>query len=199
MSLSRTLGFLSPQSAAYLSIRRLCLFVLRRHLSVSHPALPPASLGMSSTMPTPAGTSLELGYPSAYAVRKAHFFTPLRRSVWKPLPWLLHVPHPGFGYPLCGVSVPEPGESFSPPNARGFRSSEPFSSPVSCVCFRILRYVPALSHITPMGPCAGASTSCSHRRSRAPGYAPEGLVRVGASCSPELSDLLGVPLARPMK
>jgi hypothetical protein len=85
-----------------------------------------------------------------------------------------------------------PRGSLSTPNAHGLRSSEPFSSRVVEKPSRIFLSAPALS---------GETITTSPRRSSGllppgkpcPYLPPGGLVRGGAFCSPELSDLSGSP------
>jgi len=90
--------------------------------------------------------------------------------------------------------LPKPWGSLSNPNALGLRSSEPYSFRVIEKPFRVFLSVLALSDKT--------LTTLSRRfngllppRKPCPFLQPEGLVRVGACCSLELSDLSGSPSA----
>jgi len=95
----------------------------------------------------------------------------------------------GFGYPLGEMAwLPHPWGPISAPNALGLHSSELFSFQVIEKPFRIFLSVPALP---------GKTLTTLPRRFNGllppekpfPLLLPEGLVRVGIVCSPELSDL----------
>jgi len=109
------------------------------------------------------------------------------------LPHLPEVPSLGFGYPFDGFAFLSPGGPLSAPNAFGFRSPK-------------LSSEPEIEKRSPF-PLSALALSCkpipaSHRRFNGllspvqpvPFWLPEGLVRVGASCSPELFNLSGVSL-----
>jgi len=88
--------------------------------------------------------------------------------------------------------LPNPWGSFSTPNALGLRSSEPYSSRVIGKSFRAILSAPALSGKT-LTALPRRSSGLLPPRKPCPFMPPEGLVRVGASCSLELSDLSGSP------
>lgn len=99
----------------------------------------------------------------------------------------------GFGYPLGEMAwLPKPWESLSTPNAPGLRSSEPFSSRVIGRPSRILLSAPALSDKT-LTTLPRRSSGLLPPGKPCPFVPSGGLVRTGADCSLELSDLSGSP------
>jgi hypothetical protein len=110
------------------------------------------------------------------------------------MPSISEVPHPGFGYPLCGVSHSKPGKPLSVPNTLGLRPSKLFSSPMIDSPFRINLSAPALSYKT-LSDLVSALQRLTPTGKAVPLLLlPRGLVRVGAYCSLGLSDLLGLLL-----
>jgi hypothetical protein len=88
--------------------------------------------------------------------------------------------------------LPNPWGSFSTPNALGLRSSELFSSRAIKGTFRNPLSAPALSGKT-ITALLRRSSGLIPPRKPCPFTPPGGLVRVGAECSLELSDLSGSP------
>lgn len=88
--------------------------------------------------------------------------------------------------------LPNPRGSFSTPNALGLRSSEPCSFRVIGKPSRVPLSAPALSDKT-LTALPRRSSGLLPPRKPCPFVPPEGLVRVGANCSLELSDLSGSP------
>jgi hypothetical protein len=120
----------------------------------------------------------------------APFFSPfLRSSVRKTLPGFPKVPYTGFGYPLYGFSNQKPWEPLSAPNAQGLRPTELCSFQVATQLFRAACSIPALFYKTSR-PSNGASTYLPPGKPH-PLLLPRVLPRVGTTCSPGHSDLLG--------
>jgi len=161
-------------------------------LSVFPSTLPPKKYDPCRRWPHLFSASLELSGPSAFPAYRTLLVTPRsRKASENPLPWSSEVPHPGFGYPLCGVSLRKPVKPLSAPNALGLRPSKLCSFPMIEVSSRkplsapalpyetLADLVPTLQRLPPTG--KAVPLYCS----------PEGLVRTGAKCSLGLSDLLG--------
>jgi hypothetical protein len=106
--------------------------------------------------------------------------------------YTLKVSPTGFGYPLGDLSHSNPGKRFSASNALGVHPPELFSSPVIERSSRISLSALALSYKTPKNLVA-ALQRLPPTEKAVPLIAPEGLVRVGTSCSPGSFDLSGSP------
>jgi hypothetical protein len=110
------------------------------------------------------------------------------RSVQNGLPTISEVPYSGFGYPLYGVSSHHPWKSLSTPNTLGIRPSKLSSLLVIEKSFRT--FLPLLRFPTkPSQASYRRSSGLLPRKKPCSSTAPKGLVRVGANCSPGLSDL----------
>jgi hypothetical protein len=101
-----------------------CFLALSSHLSVLPYSLPPSYRCALSTGPTNSeSSSLKLRTPTAFSDRKAPFCAPSRRRP-NSLPGHPEAPPPGFGYPLGGVSRPDPWKPISSSNTLGVHLSE---------------------------------------------------------------------------
>lgn len=173
----------------HVSISPIASPALRRHRSVSRPVR--CQTLVSRRLPEPTRLAPRLSSSALQHVRrKEPFFLHSFQSVRKTfalssgsLPlrvWL----------PSRGSSFPHPGEPFSAPNTRGLRSSELFSFPVIEKPFRASLSALAL----PSKPLTASDRRFSGflpPEKPCPSLLPEGLVRVGTSCSLELLDLSG--------
>lgn len=121
--------------------------------------------------------------------------SPLPESVWNTVPSLPEVPHPGFGYPLCGVSDSTPWKPLSVPNARGLRPTKLSSSPMIDSPSRANLSAPALSYETLSDLVPTLQRLTPTGKAVLLLLPPRGLIRVGAVCSLGLCDLLGVLLS----
>jgi hypothetical protein len=161
-------------------------------LSLRLPRPPPSHVdhGPERTVP-------RISFPALqhFRIRKPFFSPPFsrgRRGTFTLIPRSLTL---GFGYPLDEMAwLPDPWGSLSNPNAHGLRSSEPCSSRVIGRSFRTILSAPALlgKTITTLPRC---SSGLIPPRKPYPLVRSEGLARIGASCSLELSDLSGSPTA----
>jgi hypothetical protein len=103
----------------------------------------------------------------------------------------------GFGYPLGEMAwLPKPWGPLSTPNAPGLRSSEPCSFRVIGKSSRTLLSALALSGKT-LTTLPRRFSGLLPPRKPCPFVPSGGLVRTGANCSLELSDLSGSPSADP--
>jgi hypothetical protein len=118
-------------------------------LSVFPSTLPLKKYDRCRRWPHLSSTSLELSCPSAYPAYSTLLRTPRsRKASENRLPWSSEVPHPGFGYPLCGVSLRKPEKLLSAPNALRLRPSKLCSFPMIELTFRWALSAPALSYET---------------------------------------------------
>jgi hypothetical protein len=104
--------------------------------------------------------------------------------------YTLKVSPSGFGYPLGDLSHFDPGKPLSAPNALGVHPPELSSSSVIERSSRISLSALALSYKTPKNLVA-ALQRLDPTEKAVPLIAPEGLVRVGTSCSPGSFNLSG--------
>jgi len=122
---------------------------LRRHLSVFPLPRPPSYPRPTSTV-IRARKAPRVSFSALqhFRTRKPFFALSFWKSVQGILPHPLKVPPPGFGYPLDGAKLPNPGGPLSAPNAPGLHPSELSSSIVVPGKFPSPASAPALPCIT---------------------------------------------------
>lgn len=167
---------------------RFSSLALRRHLERLAPSRAVTS-GLPNITPRISSSALQ-----HLQVRQPFFFTPtFGRSAVKSVPSSTEAHSQGLATLSVSVLPTYPRKPLSAPYALGLRSSELFSSPGVMRSFQTSLSTLALFRKTSR-PSHCASVAFSPQFSRALLLLPDGLNRVRAFCSPELSNLSGFSL-----